>query len=111
MSEAGASATPTMDAGQCGYATGVGDAAPGACIAARAFVFCKYPTLGETCECLTDDATCAGCLAGATSCTDQCNVNEYAVSCDPRVPSGEPPAGCRGIELDEDRAEYCCPCL
>jgi hypothetical protein len=110
MSEAGVAATPTMDAGQCGYAAGVGDASPGTCSVARANIYCTYPTLGESCGCLTDDATCAGCPAGAT-CTDQCNANEYAVSCDHKVPSAVPPPACRVLELDEDDAYYCCPCL
>jgi hypothetical protein len=105
-----------VSAGQCRHDPTVGTGAPGSCGAARAFIGCEYPN-GAGCFCMTDDTSCKECPAGAT-CTDQCDANEYAVSCgsigapDPSITYGDPPATCRFTSANPGGiAYYCCPCL
>ena len=106
----------SLSANQCRRDPSVVDGGPGACGSARAVVDCEFPN-GAGCDCLTDNATCDGCGAGAT-CTNKCKANEYAASCgsvgpgDPSITYADPPAGCRlGLATPAGVAFYCCPCL
>jgi hypothetical protein len=106
----------TTSAGQCRRDPSVVDGGPGACGAARAYIDCEFPN-GAGCGCMTNDASCSGCGAGAT-CTDKCSTNEYAASCgsvgpgNPAITYADPPAACRLILASPAGvAFYCCPCL
>jgi len=114
---AGALAVPT----QCKRAEGLdGPGAPrDSCLSKRALVRCMLPN-DVTQTCLSDDPTrCPSddgvATAAASSCTNQCEPNEYAVSCGgvgPNIGSASPPAGCRSMgRTPGGPAPSCCPCL
>ena len=80
-----------------------------ACDVERAYVEC------DTCGCLSEDpTTCAGC--GAHTCTNQCQVDEYAIACGglPRrdgTSYAQAPTTCRGVAaLPSGTEVFCCPC-
>ncbi len=86
-------------------------ASDGACHAERALVKCSLPG-GVTAECLSDDPTSCPDSTGG-SCADQCNKDEYAVSCGQVGPGpiGSPPAACRSMgAIPAGIVYYCCPC-
>lgn len=103
----------STSAGQCHYASGVGDGKPGSCGAGRALIDCEAPN-GSGCGCMTDGTTCPGCGTGAT-CTNKCAADEYVVSCGgigPTTSQFNPPAACHFAgAVPAGIAYYCCPCL
>jgi hypothetical protein len=98
------------------------DASNGQCVAARALLSC--PLAGGVTEgCLSNDLTqcpSGGPQAGAPSgaCQDECQANEYALSCGTIGPGNQdaeppppPPAACRGAGVTPAGIYYeCCPC-
>jgi hypothetical protein len=89
----------------------------GTCTTGRAYLRCQL-TNGDTELCLSDDLSrcpseSSGVDAQATSCTDDCNSDEYAVTCGEIGPNGfvGAPAGCRSIGTNPGGiTTACCPC-
>jgi hypothetical protein len=109
--------TTTGGSSTCGHAVGVDDAGAGACAVGRHDLTCNDPS-GAGCLCVTDDSSCPGCTIANVTCTNQCNSNEYALSCggpphfDPGFTYASAPDSCRSVGATPGgNVYYCCPCL
>lgn len=109
---AGGSPAPAV----CNRAAGLDRASRDSCSSAAAYLMCQYPG-GVSALCLTDASTCEAIdLAGApSSCQNQCQPNEYAVTCGypgPNPGNARPPEGCKPLApTPAGPLSYCCPCL